>query len=41
MKEKIIVDIGSGSIKAYIVNEDKEIKPIYKKTIIGSEAGLN
>ena len=34
MKEKIIVDIGSGSIKAYIVNEDKEIKPIYKKTIM-------
>ena len=34
MKQKIIVDIGSGSIKAYIVNENKEINPIYKKTIM-------
>ena len=34
MEQKMIVDIGSGSIKAYIVNENKEIKPIYKKTIM-------
>lgn len=34
MKQKVIVDIGSGSIKAYIVNENKEIKPILKKTIM-------
>ena len=34
MKQKIIVDIGSGSIKAYIVDENREVKPIYKKTIM-------
>ena len=34
MKQKIIVDIGSGSIKAYIVNENRKINPIYKKTIM-------
>lgn len=34
MKEKIIADIGSGSIKVYMVNEQKKVKPIYKKTIM-------
>ena len=34
MKQKIIVDIGSGSIKAYIVDENKKINPIFKKTIM-------
>ena len=34
MKEKIIADIGSGSIKVYVVNEEKEIRLIYKKTIM-------
>lgn len=34
MKEKIIADIGSGSVKVYMVNEQKEVKSIYKKTIM-------
>ncbi len=34
MKEKIIADIASGSIKVYVVNEEKEIRLIYKKTIM-------
>ena len=33
MKQKIIVDIGSGSIKAYIVDENKKINPIFKKQL--------
>ena len=34
MEEKIIVDLGSGSIKAYLVNNRKEVKLIHKKTIM-------
>ena len=32
--EKVIIDIGSGSIKAYKVNDEKIIKQIYNKTIM-------
>ena len=32
--EKIIIDIGSGNIKAYSINEMKEIKNIYLKNIM-------
>ena len=44
--EKIIVDLGSGSIKTYIVNEKKEINMIYKETIMfkshfSKEEGIN
>ena len=32
--EKVIIDIGSGSLKAYNVDEEKNIEQIYKKTIM-------
>ncbi len=32
--EKIIIDIGSGSLKAYNVDSERNIKQIYKKTIM-------
>ena len=33
-KEKIVIDIGSGNIKAYSINTVKEIKNIYLKNIM-------
>lgn len=44
--EKIIIDIGSGSLKAYNVDNEKNIKQIYKKTIMfkvhfSKENGIN
>lgn len=44
--EKIVIDIGSGSLKAYSVDSEKNIQPFYKKTIMfkvnyTKENGLN
>ena len=32
--QEIIIDIGSGNIKAYSIDEEKEIKSVYLKNIM-------
>ena len=29
--QRVIIDIGSGNIKSYIVDENKKVVPLYKK----------
>ena len=32
--ERVIIDIGSGNIKSYTVDENKKVTPLYQKNIM-------